>query len=267
MPDANLEKLQAVARQNWNQDLNGALKAATGQQQDMEGICKNLFGESCNKHFIELKTLLGGNGAFFNGTAGAYWESADKAAFDIVGDIDIRAEVDQVVSGAVNRTILSKWLPASQQSYEWRYNGFGFDELVWSVTAAGAASTDTLAINSGIVAIRVTMDVDDLSGNRVITWYSSSNDRIDGTWTARPGSPKTTAGVTSIFSGTAPLRIGTRSDGTNPFNGRIRRLELRNGINGTVVANPDFRFQGTSTTNFVDAAGNTWTAAGGAVIA
>lgn len=265
MADANLEILQAVARRNYNQDLNGALKVASGQNQDMEGICKNLYGESCNKHFVEIKTLLGGNAAQFKGTTGRYWETTDKAALNILGDIDMRAEVEGVVAAAVNRVILSKYNAGVQQAYEWRYNGFGFDELVWSTTAAGAATTDTLAIASNKVAIRVNLDVDDGASNRVVTWFQSSDDTISGTWSARAGSPKTTAGVTSIFGGTAPLRIGARADATGsaPFNGRIRKVELRNSA-GVVVANPDFTRVAPGAASFVDAAGNTWTAVGGA---
>lgn len=262
MGDTNYEVLQGIAQRNYGLDLPGALRVATGNAQDLEGIAKSLYSEHSNKHFEELKTVLGGRSANFTGTNGVYWETSDKAALDIIGDIDIRAEVEDV-QGASNRTIISKYTPTTQQSYEWRYNGFGFDELVWSTTGANAI-TDTLGI-SGRRAVRVTMDV--VNGtDRVLSWYYSDSDEIDGSWTHRSGSPKTVAGTTSIFASTAVCRIGARSDaaGANPFNGKIRRVELRNLIDGTVVANPDFRYVAPGAASFVDSAGNTWTAVGGA---
>jgi hypothetical protein len=52
----------------------------------------------------------------------------------------------------------------------------------------------------------------------------------------------------SINAGTAPLWIGVRDDPdgnqTNRFAGRVRRAEVRDGIDGTVVASPDFRTVG-----------------------
>lgn len=265
MTDANIETLQALARLNFNLDLQGAAKVASGINSDLNGISRQLYGVPVNAAFDNLVTLLGGRAATFPGTSGSYWETPHHADFNVV-DLDIRATLPQVVVTGVNRDIISKYTPAAQQSFEWRYNAFGFNEIVWSTTGANAL-TDTVGI-TGERAIRFTMDVDDGAGNRVLTWYNSDNGTLNGNWVVQQ--VKTIAGITSIFNSTAVVRIGARGDGPggNDFQGKISRLEMRAGINGAIIANPDFRFKAPGTTTFADTAPTpkTWTLVGSAGI-
>lgn len=270
MVDTNLEALQRLAQRNFGLDLNGAMRLQTGINKDLNGICQQLFGTDANSNAAKLGMTqrMGGNALVLAGTAGSFIETTDKVSLDIVGDIDIRAEFSGVGVNGLNRDIISKYTPTTNQSFEWRYNAFGFDEIVWSTTGSNAL-TDTDAIFGGSnVAVRFTMDVSDAGAtNRILTWYRSDNGRLSGNWVVR--NQKTVAGATSIFASTAVLRIGARGDGatgSNPFMGRINRVELRAGIDGTVVANPDFRFLPVGNTTFTDAAGNQWVFTGSAVI-
>lgn len=264
--DVNYETLQAYGKRKYGKDLVGAVKEASGLNQEINGVCRTLFGKETNQCMVELTTLLGGNGAFLPGVAGSYWETPDVAGLRIIGDLDVRAEILEVNPTGTNRTILSKYNPTTNQAYEWRYNGFGFDEFVWSTTGANVLTDTSSQFGAGL--IRFTIDVVN-AANRVLTWwYGITNDisAADVGWAVRQ--QKTVAGNTSIFAGTAPLRIGARSDaaGNNPFSGRLGRVQLRDGLNGTIVANPDFRSLAPGLTNFVDSTGKTWTRAGTATV-
>src|SRR6266704_3128203 len=170
----------------------------------------------------------------------------DNAALDIVGDIDIRAEfMLRTMSGT--QAILSKgFIVGTQQSYELLVgftSGVPHLTLRWSTTG-----TDLLFVNHDMteimanksIAVRVTMDVNDGAGNRVISFYTAPY--IGGTWTLH-GTATTTVGTTSIFSGTSLLTLARDVSNNARLAGEIYAIEIRNGIAGTVVANPDFTSQ------------------------
>src|SRR5690606_40098352 len=64
------------------------------------------------------------------------------------------------------------------------------------------------------------------------------------------------AGASSIHAGTADVIVGGDS-GLTGFSllGSVAWLEIRDGIDGTVVANPDFTAQEPGATSFVDTKG------------
>lgn len=96
------------------------------------------------------------------------------------------------------------------------------------------------------------------SGGHTVTWYTAPT--ITGTW-AQLGTPVTLSGTTSVKANTAPLRVaGNPGDGSHmPLPGRFNAFELRDGIGGTVVANPTFTALAPGTTSFTDGAGRPWT--------
>jgi hypothetical protein len=106
------------------------------------------------------------------------------------------------------------------------------------------------------IALRVAFDVNNGAGGNTVTFYTS--DTIGGTWT-QVGDPVITTGTTSIFSSTANLAIGhaTNLAFREPV-AKVYKAEVRNGIAGSVVANPDFTAQTVGATSFADAAGRTW---------
>ncbi|MEU8473767.1 hypothetical protein [Streptomyces hygroscopicus] len=196
-------------------------------------------------------------------------DTPDAAPLDIVGDIDLRAEVEiDWTAGDLNQTLIGKWDGASgQRSYALRVFNQQL-QLSWSndgaVSLMAAVSVPTLPDHA---AVRATLDVDNGAGGRTVTFYWASS--MAGPW-AQIGDPIIQTGTTSIYASTVPLRIGSPDPGTNPprtpFTGSGYRFEVRSGIDGTVVAAPDFTTQAPGTTSFVDAVGHTWTLQGTAEI-
>lgn len=257
MVDTNAEVLQAASQARHHLDYNGGLRRSTGLNMDAQGISKYLFASEGNQAGASLAALVGQGGLLLDGTANSYAETTDKAALDILGDIDIRVETIQYVIGGF-MTLLSKWTPAAQQSYQFTIvPAFTQMHLTTSSTGANSvANQGVISVQGFPVAFRGTLDVDNGSAGRTARYYSAAT--LDGPWVEMSGSPVTTAGVTAIFNSTSVMRLGTLGNGTQGFVGRIHRAEVRNGIDGAVVANPDFRNLAPGTTSFADAAGNTW---------
>lgn len=207
------------------------------------------------------------DGLMLTGASGAYASTPDHASLDITGDLDLRAEVS--TSWAVSqRGLVGKWnTNSNQRSYLFVVDADGVLRLFWStdgVTSLSQPSSTKVPKVNGRLAVRVTIDVNDGSGNRVVTFYTS--DAIDGTWT-QLGDVITTAGTTSIFSGTAVLEVGAWNAGdSGQLRGAVHAAEVRSGIGGTVVAAPDFDAQSVGATSFADSTGKTWTVNGGASI-
>ncbi len=207
------------------------------------------------------------------GTPLAVASTPDAAALDIASDIDIR--IDATLSNWTNYTtalnmipLIGKfgvgagtksWFLASRDGavyFEWSANG---------TDTLSASSTVPLPVPaSGRMALRVTLDVNNGAAGRTVTFYTAST--LDGPWT-QLGSTIVQAGVTSIFNSTLALRIGRATDIslTQPI-GRVHKAQVRNGIDGVLVAAPDFTAQTVGATSFVDSAGRTWTVSSPAAI-
>lgn len=80
----------------------------------------------------------------------------------------------------------------------------------------------------------------------------------------------TDIGTTSIYNSSGPLLLAPASPipvgPWLPAAGRVHRAEVRSGITGTVVANPDFRALAPGTTSFADTTGKMWSLAGTAEV-
>jgi hypothetical protein len=203
--------------------------------------------------------------------ANGYASTPDDAALDITGDIDLRARIAPADwTPLAAQIILSKMVlsASNNASYLFALNTDGALILGWSALGTQAS---ILLTNSTVPVtppdtgaplwVRVTMDVNDGAGNRVIKFYTSTSATSDHTavsWT-QLGSTVTTAGTTSIFSGTSALYIGRHPENLNQFNGYVLSAAVLNGIGGTVVANPVFTSQQVGATSFTDSAGRTWT--------
>ncbi|MGX1133194.1 hypothetical protein RKD49_005384 [Streptomyces glaucescens] len=224
-----------------------------------------------------LRLSIPGSGESYlqlDGRAGGTVSTPDSAALDLTGDLDIRAEISPDWYGSENQLVIGKWqrdglqqswvLQIAEASVYFRYTISG-DEY-----NGGRFFTRGLPTLPERAAIRVTLDLDNGNGGNTVTFYWAES--IDGPWT-QMGSPVVLpAGTTPIFSGTAPLSIGITDlrNGVHkpryPMNGRGHRFEVRNGIDGPVVASPDFRALTPGATSFVDSAGLTWTLSGSAEV-
>lgn len=205
------------------------------------------------------------------GATGDYASTPDAAALDITGDIDIRFDAT-----------LSNWLDPSNDA-----SGFKHIELIAKEAAApnkswmlavrdynlyfewSADGTNVLSASSTVplpagpntrMAVRVTLDADNGASGNTVTFYTA--DTMGGTWVTL-GDAVTAAGTTSIANTSAALRVGDASSFTfGPAIGKVHAAQVRNGIAGSVVANPDFSAQAEGATSFADSAGLTWTLAG-----
>lgn len=199
------------------------------------------------------------------GTSGAYVSSPHVADFGITGAIDLRWEgYLSDWTPASNVTLASKWTGAPDRAWLMQVRSASM-AFVWS--ADGSAQT---TVNSSAAvpfadgswgALRVTFNPND-GANRVVTFYTGPG--IGGPWT-QLGTTQTGT-VTTLNNATAtPVQIMGHSNGASDLAAaRVSQFEMRSGIGGTVVANPDFTAQTVGATSFVDSSGKTWTLNGAA---
>ena len=210
------------------------------------------------------------------GISGNTATTPDNAALDITGDIDIRFDgepADGWATGASFRILVSKWglngIQDPNLSYRFGMYPTGLLQFAWSTTGSGGGinafdSTAAVPIASGRLAVRVTVSVNNGAGGKTATFYTAPT--IDGPWT-QLGAAITSGGTTSFASTNSLLILGFDDDGSQePFIGKIYAAQVRNGINGTIVANPNFTNKAPGTTSFTDSAGRVWTIGGSAAI-
>ncbi|MGH7774461.1 MAG: hypothetical protein ACREQA_19735 [Candidatus Binatia bacterium] len=185
----------------------------------------------------------------------------DAVALDITGDIDIRCEVDVLAWSSNSVTLANKYATASnQRSWQFRVESTGSLGFVWSTDGTFAGIRSRISTSPwkwwSAKWARVTLDVDNGASQHVATFYTS----MDGVTWDQLGTPITTAGTTSIFSSSSPLWVGGRANisGHDAAQAHWHSFELRSGIAGTVVANPDFN-QAVGATSFNDGTGKPWT--------
>lgn len=186
----------------------------------------------------------------------------DSPAVSITGDLEV-----------VVHLALDQWPPADEaapvsqfvtggdgRAWTTRINITGTVQLFWSedgIATLNAGSSTTLPPMAAgeDLWLRYRLDVDNGAGGRDITFETSSDGQ---SWT-QLGSTITQAGVTSIHDSSADIVVGAYNNGgSERLIGRVFYAEVRDGINGTIVANPDFsQSQGYST--FADGVGNIWT--------
>jgi hypothetical protein len=192
----------------------------------------------------------------------------DHASLDITGDIDIR--VDVAMDTWAGTGLHSKYeTDGDQRSWLFTVDSSGNLSLAWSTDGtSGGELSATSTTTAGLVdgqrkAVRATLDVNDGGGNHVVTFYTA--DTLNDTW-VQLGSPVITAGTTSIYSSTAPLDVGHAEALLDQPTGKVYAFELRDGIGGTVVADPDFTSQSADIVFFTDGTGKGWLITGDARI-
>lgn len=194
----------------------------------------------------------------------------DSASTSVTGDIDIRIEV--TLSDWRNTSgidLCGKYVTTgNQRSWAFYFSNLIQGQLAYSWSSNGTAatavtSTDTVPVpRNGRCAVRVTQDVNNGAAGNTVSFYWAES--IDGPWFL-VGDPVVSGGTTSIFDSTASIEVGNVASLTNPaVTGRVHRFELRNGIDGTVVANPNFTAATPGATSLVDTSSpsNTWTLQG-----
>lgn len=203
-----------------------------------------------------------------------YVDTPDHADFGITGDIDVRVAVrfaDYTTDD--DRALISQGASVFSD-LAWLFHlGAGtttFTTVDYSPTGGAGrqiSSTSNLVYVDGQdYWLRFTIDVDNGASQRAISFYystqSPSTDPDSVSWTLIE--TILVSGVLTLHNSTANVTIGRLADGSfYNTQARVYYAEVRNGIGGTKVANPDFR-NGVSGTTLTDNFGKVWTLQGGA---
>lgn len=203
---------------------------------------------------------------YLPGVSGNYVSTPDAAVLDVTGDIDIavRVAMDDWTPSVIVYFLSKGWTTTNLAYSFYSTNGTG--RLVFYYTENGTtakSSTSTVApafTNGQAGWVRATMDVDDGAGNRVAKFYTAPDSFDYPTEWTQLGATRTTAGTTSIFAGTNEIRLGMRGDGLSRLAGKFYRAIVKNGIDGTAVADFDAtKFATSASTTCVAETGETWT--------
>lgn len=218
------------------------------------------FGSLTRNTPIRVSTQEGSVRAYSSLYPSGQFSTPDSVANSITGDIDLRYDMRPQAWRFDTTAALSLFTKdaVGQRSWHWELSNDGLLRFFWWDSGAVAHSaTSTVPVPfpiTGRKAIRVTLDVNNGAAGNTVTFYYS--DTIAGSWT-QLGDAVVQAGTTSIFDGTAQVLVRC-------LNGsEVYAAQVRNGIAGAVVLNPDFTSQAEGTTSFSDSAGATWTAATG----
>ena len=185
-------------------------------------------------------------GLWLPGVAANNVTTPDEAALDITGGIDIRALVKpDTWTPAATQGVLSKESGSATRSYRIYINTNGS----WGATLSGNGS-EQVQLNrtpDGLVdGVRKWMRFTWDSGTAHGAWYSSDDGEA---WTQAGETLALALTGGAIYSSTSPIEIGTRHGGTlDVYKGVIYEAQVRNGIAGTVVANPIFQHPATGWT-------------------
>lgn len=221
-------------------------------------------------------TITGGGSRLLLAQDGARCAAPHAASHDLAGDLDLRIEYnpavpEPVTAGVPNSQPLAMRYETVGDQRAWllSHTSTGSNRLRWSLDgtfgAIQIADSPVLPLGpNGRRAIWVTVE-ENVAGQHRIIWRWAAT--LAGPWVLL--SQETRAGTTAIATSTAPLTVGADAAGGSvivgfiTLRGGVYGLQLRDGVDGTLVVSPDFTAATLGTGGFTDAQGNTWTPAGG----
>lgn len=198
-------------------------------------------------------------------TVSQYFLTDDHADFDITDDLDLIVKIRPEDWTPSSNVILLGRNTASNLSYQFSLTSTG--ALSLGLSTAGATfttstSSTTLAAAISIVDytdkwVRVTRRRSD---GRIQFFYG--NDGI--AWTQL--GTNLTGTTAALFTGTSDVAFGAGVTGASPLSGRLYRAIVKNGIDGTIVADLDLSTWVALQPAFTmtDAAGKVWVWSGNA---
>lgn len=178
--------------------------------------------------------------------------SASASQLEITGSIDVR--IDMTLSGYGSWVLAGRW----GGSWQFGINTSGQLTLRYTpdgVTSFNIASSIQAPLPIGRQVIRFTFD----TSAGLVTFYTAAPGNISsGPWTQLGASQPILSALT-LNAGTIGLSVGS-------FTGAVYDMQLRNGINGTLVAHPGFNTLSAGTTSWTDSTGLSWSLSGTATI-
>lgn len=271
---ATITDLQRYAQRNYGLDYPGALRQVHGLDLDPDGIAYEVYGVPLHSALDDFLSDLGGRVAVVGLNGGADVVSTpDATSLDLSTDFEIRFE-GSILEVDGNSSLITKFGGDGDRAYLYQITGFHSHDIAVSEDGSAVLNNQTAAFQTFAVrpnyALRATFDADDGAGNRVAEYYygikTPRSSTIDGA-TNLIETVTTAGAVTGIFNSTAALVVGGTETGDREIHMHVERMEVYDGINGTLVANPDFRYLKLGTTSFVDSVGLTWTFNGNAHVA
>lgn len=198
------------------------------------------------------------------GTAGSYVSCPDAAALRLTGDMDDRFLFRVPAFPPAARFVLGGKFIVGNQGHMVRINA---DGMIGIYGSADGSNTQLIVVSTTTAPVVPNVYI----YLRVTRQRSTGEHRFyvsgDGSaWTQLGAAVTALAGV-PLYASTAAMEIGSRNGGTaDMMLGKVLRAEFRNGIDGTIVASPDFTAQTPGARSLTDAQGNVWTLNGGAAI-
>lgn len=215
---------------------------------------------------------------------GAGWAQTPDHVDFAVTDLDVRFKVDpaawsHTVDWALGNgsrsfadkvfRFASKWDFANGNGISWHLSQFsaGWPLLeTWDGAASNFYWSPRILAFRRSVWLAMTHDVDDGAGNNVLRLYSTHLDPPPAdvtTWDLFD--ELVDPGTTSIATSAASVAVGSRNQ-EGSYIGRIEKFEHRDGINGTIIADPDFTAADPGDMFLKDSTGKIWTLVGDAQI-
>ena len=190
------------------------------------------------------------------GTSGNYASTPDSVANSVTGDIDIRVKVamDDWTPSTARGLVVKRGNGAGQYAWQLIVNISGTIEFTFTQDgsthiAPGASAAPSLT-DGAAYWIRASR----LSASGLVSYYKSSD---GSTWEAIGTASGTTG---AMFDSASVLELGSTRDGTtNNLVGKVYYAEVRNGIDGTVVARFDADEAALGATSFESSTGEVWT--------
>lgn len=198
-----------------------------------------------------------GSPRFVRSGASASAECPDAAGLGVTGDLDLRYFGYAADWGVGSSILMRKANVVDDSSWSFETSEtFGLILYWWDASETlQSAWTDLPSVQrAGAQCLRVTLDVDNGAGGYTVTFYCGPT--IDGPWD-QVGAPVVGGSTTSVFDSAQKIFINALD-----VYDEIFAVQVRDGIGGTAVADPDFTLQTPGTTSFADAAGNTWSVVG-----
>ncbi|AQS70839.1 hypothetical protein [Streptomyces pactum] len=197
-----------------------------------------------------------------DGATESFASTPHHATLDITNAIDLRWEGEAAWYAPTAQILIGRWSQETgNRSWHLRIQDGSLHIITTTNGSTGPTGHWTLPSLPRRAALRGTVDSSDGTNWMIRLYWAES---IAGPWTQIGDDiPVTVASPSSIYAGPAPLLIAPAQDNATPpriaVAGRVYHAEVRNGIDGPVVANPDFTAQTAGTTAFTDGAGRPWT--------
>lgn len=215
-------------------------------------------------------------GLLLDGTTGTAVTTPHHADFDFAGSFDIRVKLrpDQWAgarSTSDRQTIVRKATTVGGDSWTTEIEQDGRPVLRPELLfASGANELPGRLSDTRARWVAWVYDADNALGLGwwiVYTWppYAGDPPADVTTWDLVAQSGETGSGNGALATSTSPVAIGLANTTAN-YRGIIEAVEIRDDINGTTVADPDFTAAAEGASTVTDSTGKVWTLAGNAEI-